>query len=483
MPRERRHARLSRAGECVKSGTEAQVGQVLENKWRIVAVIGEGGMGAVYEAVHVRNGARVAVKLLHLDVARESTAKERFLQEGYAANKVKHQGVVRVLDDGVTREGSFYMVMELLEGHSIERIAEERGGTLSADEVIRYSVALLDVMATAHKAGVVHRDLKPENVFECKDGSIKVLDFGLARVREEANAKRLTTTGVPMGTPAFMAPEQALAHWDKVDARSDVFAIGATMFTLLTAQLVHRGSTVPEILVSACTKQVPPIQSILPELSPHLAYVIDRALAFAPENRWPDADAMFRGLREAISGQLAGRFALRESFDAASTTKLDPARPEHAAAGRQAPAVIAQTAAPLLAPRTTESPFSTGTGRGYRQRKAATGVLAVGLALFLVAGGVFFMVRGGSATLPGTASTDVGTGGAANSIVIEPHTTTEATPSVPTGDPLIPVTSTASPSVSGSSSVTAKASSTVKVRTVPTLKPCKVDPFTQRCAK
>ncbi len=471
----------------MNSGAKAQIGTVLDNKWRIVSLIGEGGMGAVFEAVHVRNSARVAVKLLHPDVARESTAKERFLQEGYAANKVNHKGVVRVLDDGVASDGAFYMVMELLEGRSIEQIAESRGGVLPADDVIRYTVALLDVMAKAHQAGVMHRDLKPENVFECKDGSIKVLDFGLARVREEANAKRLTTTGVPMGTPAFMAPEQALAHWDKVDARSDVFAIGATMFTLLTGQIVHPGSTVPELLVSACTKQVAPIRSLLPGLSEPFAYVIDRALAFAPEARWADGAAMLVGLREAISGHIAGRFALRESFDAAATTRMDPAKaPEKLALGKTTPIVAQTTAQP---PRTTESPFSTGTGRSKSHRRTATSVLALGLALFIGAGALFFMIRN-DATPPPVKSDRSTEAAPEPGSMAQPPEEPLSSPTVTPG-PSASATESAAATATGTASATATAKvkataspkATAKPRATSAPKPCKVDPFTERCAK
>jgi len=301
---------------------------VLESKWRVERLLGEGGMGAVYQAVHTRNGSRVAIKVLHAEVARDAGQRERFLHEGYAANRVGHPGVVRVQDDGLTEEGAPYLVMELLEGMSLEDLAERSGGTLAVGQVASLAQPWLEVVATAHAQGIVHRDLKPENVFVCNDGSVKVLDFGLARVKEVASQKRLTTTGVPMGTPAFMPPEQALAHWDEVDARSDVYAIGASLFTLLTGQLVHDGSTIPEIIVAVSTRPAPPIRGVAPHVPPALALVIDRALQRRREDRFQDASEMLVALRAAIAetpGDSRATFvsASGDAYDGDKTIRVD----------------------------------------------------------------------------------------------------------------------------------------------------------------
>ncbi len=256
-------------------------------------------MGSVYAAKHVRNGRDAAIKLLHPVVASDQAAVSRFLLEGYAANKVGHPGCVQILDDGHDGTGAF-LVMERLRGSSIEKIAERMGERLPLPAVLAITDAALDVLAAAHAKGIVHRDFKPENLFITEQGALKVLDFGLARVMETSGASRLTATGVPMGTPAFMPPEQALAHWDRVDARSDVFAIGASAFTLLTGRLVHEARTAPELLVRASTQQAPPLRAIEPGVPEPIANVIDRSLAYDSSRRFADAREMQHALRHAI---------------------------------------------------------------------------------------------------------------------------------------------------------------------------------------
>lgn len=277
-----------------------KAGDLLDGKWRIEGLLGEGGMGAVYAARHLRNGREVALKLLHPAVAADRAARERFLQEGYAANQVDHPGAVQVLDDGVCHEGVF-LVMERLRGASIESVAERRGDRLDLLATLSILDAALEIVDAAHQKGMVHRDLKPENLFLTEQGALKVLDFGLARVRQSESGVKLTATGVPMGTPAFMPPEQSLAHWDEVDASSDVFALGASAYTLLSGQLVHPARSAPEMLVMASTRQARSIRHAVPQVPPAIAEVIDRALAFDRHQRYRDAGAMRAALRAALA--------------------------------------------------------------------------------------------------------------------------------------------------------------------------------------
>jgi serine/threonine-protein kinase len=193
--------------------------------------------------------------------------------------------------------------MERLEGMSLEAVAERTGGTMSVDDVVRYGCAALEIVAAAHAKGIVHRDLKPENLFVCKDGAVKVLDFGIARVKEVVSQTRLTTTGVPMGTPAYMPAEQALARWDEVDARSDVWSLGASFFSLLTGEIVHIGTTVPELIVAVSTTDARPVRSLAPHVPPAIGAVIDRALRRHRVERFADASEMLSALRAAMNGQ------------------------------------------------------------------------------------------------------------------------------------------------------------------------------------
>ena len=276
----------------------ARVGQTLKGKWRLDLLLGVGGMAAVYGATH-RNGSRVAIKLLHQDLSINAHVRTRFLREGYIANQVEHAGAVRVSDDDVAEDGAAFLVMELLDGETLEDRRVRSGGQLSEDEVLSATDQLLDVLAAAQAKGIVHRDLKPENVFLTRLGVVKVLDFGIARLREVSTASTATRSGSSMGTPSYMPPEQARGRWDEVDARSDLWAVGATMFHLLTGKLVHDGHTANEVLLEAMTRPAPPVAEVVPTVTPAVARLVDKALAFEREKRWLDAGRMQEALRRA----------------------------------------------------------------------------------------------------------------------------------------------------------------------------------------
>jgi eukaryotic-like serine/threonine-protein kinase len=276
-------------------------------------------MAAVYAATH-RNGKRVAIKILHPDLSTCAGVKERFIEEGYIANRIKHEGTASVFDDGETPDGVAFLVMELLEGQTLEeRLQTQR--TIPAREVLAIVGALLDVLAAAHDEGIVHRDIKPDNIFITHSGTVRLLDFGIARWN---GAERLRTTqaGVTMGTPAFMPPEQARGHWEQVDGRTDVWAVGATMFTALTGRLVHGAETANEELLSAMTKRAPSLGDITPDAPQVLINLVDRALAFAPTKRWPDVRAMQVALRAAQFAIEPQPVRLAHTNDAARAVRI-----------------------------------------------------------------------------------------------------------------------------------------------------------------
>src|SRR5260221_3817473 len=216
----------------------SRAGWVLCEKWQIGRLLGVGGMSTVYEAVH-RNGRRVAVKILHPELCLSERARQRFLREGYIANRVGHPGAVTILDDGVADDGTVFLVLELLHGQTLgDRL--RRMGQLPSGEVLACADRVLDVLAAAHGHGIVHRDIKPENLFLTYERTLKVLDFGIASVRElSAAGFEATRSGAALGTPAFMAPEQADGRGAPLDHRADLWALGATMFTLLTGRHVQ----------------------------------------------------------------------------------------------------------------------------------------------------------------------------------------------------------------------------------------------------
>lgn len=253
-------------------------------------------MAAVYAATH-RNKKRAAIKMLHPELSLDPVMRDRFLREGYVSNSVGHRGAVRVDDDDVTEDGCAYIVMELLDGETIEQRWARKNHRLPPEEVLSLMDQLLETLSHAHQKGIVHRDIKPENLFLTRDGTVKVLDFGIARLHELTGQVTSTQTGNTMGTPAFMAPEQARARWDEVDARTDLWAVGATMFTLLTGQFVHEGQTVNETLAMAVTQPARSLRTLRPDLHPALIELVDRALAYDKAARWPDAATMQEALR------------------------------------------------------------------------------------------------------------------------------------------------------------------------------------------
>jgi serine/threonine protein kinase len=276
-------------------GPEARVGTVVNAKWRLERLLGIGGMAAVYAARH-RNGSRAAVKMLHPDLAVHASIRDRFLREAYATNAVEHPGVLRVLDDDVAPDGSVFLVMDLLDGEALDAFVARQGGRVDGETAVSFVDAILEVLVAAHERGVIHRDIKPQNVFLTRDGHLKVLDFGIAFVG--AQSEHATRTGTTMGTPAFMPAEQARGRWESVDAQSDVWAVGATLYYLLTGRLVHEAATPNETLLAAMTQSAHPLQTVAPDVSPALAAVVDKALCFDKRDRWVSARAMLDALRE-----------------------------------------------------------------------------------------------------------------------------------------------------------------------------------------
>ncbi len=262
-------------------------------------MLGVGAMGAVFAATH-RNGMRVAIKLLHDEMSKNEDIRRRFVREGYIANRVKHPGVVRIIDDDVDEQGTAFLVMELLEGRTLDAEWEQAGYRLAPERVAQVVVRLLDVIAAIHAEGIVHRDIKPDNVFLTSDGGLKVLDLGIARVVE---SRTQTKVGILMGTPGFVAPEQALGNAPAIDARTDLFAVGAVMFALLIGDVIHPAATAMEQMVLAASKQARSLRTVWPEAPEALANVVDTALAFDKTKRWASALDMKAALERASAAR------------------------------------------------------------------------------------------------------------------------------------------------------------------------------------
>jgi serine/threonine protein kinase len=310
---------------------------MLDGKWTLERLLGQGGMAAVYMARH-RNGARAAVKILHPHLARHQEVRERFLREGYAANRVEHPGAVRVLDDDVVAEGpdrgAAYLVMELLEGESLQDRLE-RGPSMGEAEFLRIAESVLEVLEAAHAHGVVHRDIKPENLFLVSASNaahppqVKILDFGLARLLQN---QTITSLGVALGTPSFMSPEQAAGRTHDIDGRTDLFALAATGFRVRAGRRIHEADGPVELVTMMAKVPAPRLATVAPGVSAPFARVIDRALEFRREDRYPTAAAMAEDVRLATQQIEAGGGATR----VAKPSRVPPPLPR-AARGRKEP--------------------------------------------------------------------------------------------------------------------------------------------------
>jgi serine/threonine-protein kinase len=278
-------------------------------KYVLKALLGAGSTTAVYEAVH-RSGTRVAIKILHEELSEAESLRERFLKDGYLANKVQHPGLVRVLDDDVDDDGATFLVTELLKGSTIDEEWEASERLLGPARVVDVALALLDVLQAVHAAGLVHTAIAPRKLMVVGErGQLKLLDLGISRaVLEERLAIPAFTAQAGIkstGTPGFIAPEHAAGRVRDIDARTDLFAVGALMFALLSGDEVHHARTTTEALALAAERPAPAVRDVWPGVPSAIAQVVDVALCFEKERRWASAAEMRAALDH------AARFASR----------------------------------------------------------------------------------------------------------------------------------------------------------------------------
>jgi serine/threonine-protein kinase len=284
----------------------ALLGVDLDGRYRVLDVIGEGGMGRVYLAEHIEIGRRVAVKVLHPVYGRMPELVERFRREARAASRIGHPNIVDVTDSGTTHDGSVYFVMELLDGVELAEVID-REGALDVTRALKIATQICRALSAAHAVGVIHRDLKPENVFltvrEGVSDFVKVLDFGIAKSAEaeEARAHRLTHPGMAMGTPEYMAPEQAAGQ--PADARTDVYAVGAILHEMLTGQPPYSGDNFMEILTKKATTDPPPPRALRPELAESVEHIVMRAMARDAQARLPSMEAFEYEITKCLRGR------------------------------------------------------------------------------------------------------------------------------------------------------------------------------------
>jgi serine/threonine-protein kinase len=263
----------------------AEPGTIIGEKYRLVRVIGTGGMGVVYEARHIELGQRVALKLLQSGDDDEQL--QRFFREARASARLRSEHAAKVVDVGRQKSGAPFMVMELLSGKDLGEICKAR--PLPPPLAVSYVLQACEAVAEAHARGIVHRDLKPSNLFltERADGQplVKVLDFGIAKMMRADSEGKLTGTGAVMGSPQYMSPEQLRSSRD-VDHRTDIWSLGVCLYELLSGRAPFEADAVPELYVMVLRDKPAPIQARVPSLAPALAAAIMRCLEKDPAARW-----------------------------------------------------------------------------------------------------------------------------------------------------------------------------------------------------
>jgi eukaryotic-like serine/threonine-protein kinase len=314
-----------------------QVGLVINNKYRLNRMIGDGGMGSVYEARHEMLGTSVALKFLHPELTRRTGLVQRFLQEAKVSAQIQSPHVVRVMDVDQTPDGLAFIVLEYLEGRTLQTLYEDlykAGQRLSYADALEYSMQMLEGVEAAHKAGIVHRDLKPDNVMITTGPKgaplLKLLDFGIAKLKVTGELEKgLTRPGVIMGTPEYMAPEQAYSA-DAVDSRADIFSLGVMMFEMLAGRRPVGGDDPQQIAAAYLAGQIARIEDLAPGLAPELCAAVHKAMAPLAKNRFDSVSE----LRDAIEP-----FAL-------AVRPIQPSRVSLSATPTPGPAAHAMAAGP-----------------------------------------------------------------------------------------------------------------------------------------
>jgi serine/threonine-protein kinase len=300
----------------------ARLADVLAGQYVIEGEIGRGGMGVVYSARDQQLKRRVAIKLLPPELAFRQEIKKRFIREAQTAARLSHPHIVPIHTVG-EKDDLVYFVMGFVDGESLAQRLRRRG-RLPVEEARRIIKETADALGLAHATGIIHRDVKPDNILlEGTRRRVMVTDFGIAKALSEAGAGTLTGTGVALGTPTYMSPEQAAGESD-IDARSDLYALGIVAFEMLSGKPPFRAPTVPGLLMKQITEPPPDLIRIRSEIPEELATTIMRCLEKDPENRWPTADA----LRRALESRNAGPYRPRQSAARRpSATKRPQRRP------------------------------------------------------------------------------------------------------------------------------------------------------------
>ena len=399
-----------------QSATADLVGSIIADRYRVTKKLGEGGMGTVYLAEHVKMGRKSAIKVMNPGMVSDADAISRFNREANNASRINHSNVAAVYDFGETKDGLIYLAMEFIEGPSLTSVIE-KSGSLSPSRAAEITRQAGEALAVAHEMGIVHRDLKPDNIMLAKgrDGAdvVKIVDFGIAKAAEAENQK-VTKTGLVVGTPEYMSPEQLAG--DKLDGRSDTYSLALVAFAMMTGKLPFPADTAQESMIKRLTDAPKPLSEMKSDVSwpPEVQAVIDKALERDAVNRYQTAAEFGRALYEAVATMPveAGAHAATAVISAPALTKAGPAS---APASKTVPQTRVNPATPNrpMAPPVADAPKS----------KMPMILSGVGLVAALGIAGFLFMNAGGTAPTTDSA---------------EPLSKTETQPvTSPAGNPVV----------------------------------------------
>ncbi len=383
-------------GSTLKAaGATDLVGSVIADRYHIQKKLGEGGMGAVYLGEHVKMGRKSAIKVMTQSMANDPDAIARFNREAANAARINHPNVCAIYDFGETKDGLIYLAMEYIEGESLSDLLE-REGALPPRRAAHIFQQAADALQAAHDLGIVHRDLKPDNIMITKGRGgtdvVKVVDFGIAKAMTGEEGQKVTKTGLVVGTPEYMSPEQLAG--DKLDGRSDLYSLALVLYRMLTGTLPFQADSAQEVMIKRLTDEPLPLNQARPgvEFPAPLQAVMDRALQRMPSERYATATELARDVLRAVSGMAE----TAPPVDTEGATQLISAVPGGATA--VAPTRVSREATPAARPPRAATPDTAAVAvtTPPPAKKKPVAAIAAAVAVVAVGGGAAALLLNGS---------------------------------------------------------------------------------------